>query len=499
MYGITYDDSGYDYMQHLRPVGEGGFDSVLLEAPKPVKGKGKATNDDMFKMPEEVMASKREVSVQDVYASQEAIPRELQGFQPDMDPHLRQVLEALEDDAFVDEEADDVDVFGELLGSGELEDGEEPEEFEFAEWGVEDDERTENGEEREETWEDRFRAFKKAGGHPKATSNGGWDDEDDVDSAERSEMADTVGSLVSGIDDLMVRGGKKRHGKRGPSDASGMSMSSSNVYRNDNLRTLDDRFDRLERLYEMDDEEEEEWVDDDDVSIAPSYMSSMSRVSFLRGDEPTGAGPAPEVSREDFDAIMDDFLDNYEVVGRRMRESLGGTALSGPEKLKVLRAALEDGQEGPTREENRARILDLERRLEQGLVKDEKVRLDRREVEPEKDKWDVETILCEYSTAITRPLNNNGPRTLADISHIHQHGEPPGHDPPPVNSRVQDACAAPSRGGYCGRGGVGRVARGRGGRRLWVRDGARDAKGHCRPAKGRDGRGPQAAQGGRQG
>lgn len=394
-YGITYDDSAYDYMQHLRPVGEFGFDSVLLEAPvKAPKGKGKATGEDLFKMPDEVMASKNEMSVQDVYARQEAIPVELQGFQPDMDPHLRQVLEALEDDAFVDEEAEDADVFGELLGSGEVEDGEEAEEFEFAEWGVDDDERTENGDDREETWEDRFRAFKKAGGHPKVASNGGWDD-DDVDSAERSEMADTVGSLVSGIDDLMVRGGKKRHGKRGPSDASGMSMSSSNVYRNDNLRTLDERFDALERQYDLDDDEEEEWIDDDDVSIAPSYMSSVSRVSFLRGDEPTGAGAgAPEVSREDFDAIMDDFLDNYEVVGRRMRESLGGTALSGPEKLRVLRSALEDGEEGPTREENRRRILDLERRLELGL-KDDKEVLDRREVEPEKDKWDVETILCK--------------------------------------------------------------------------------------------------------
>ncbi|CAK9784025.1 LTV-domain-containing protein [Cutaneotrichosporon oleaginosum] len=393
-YGITYDDSAYDYMQHLRPVGLGGADSVLLEAPqKQQKNKG-------FRMPEEVMASKHEISVQDVYASQEALPRELQGLQPDMDPHLRQVLEALEDDAFVDEDGEE-DVFGELLGSGQLEDGEEAEEFEFAEWGVnedDDDARTENGEPREETWEDRFRAFKAAGGHHKPASNGGWDD---ADSAERSEMADTVGSLVSGMDDLMVRGGKKRHGKRGPSDASGMSMSSSNVYRNDNLRTLDDRFDAIERQYDMDDDEE--WdEDEDDVSIAPSYMSSMSRVSFLRGDEPTGAGPAPEISRDDFDAIMDDFLDNYEVVGRRMRESLGGTALSGPEKLRVLRAALEDGVEGPTREENRRRILDIERRIETGEYRDIKETMDRREVEPE-HKWDVETILSTYTNTENHP------------------------------------------------------------------------------------------------
>lgn len=427
-YGITYDDSAYDYMQHLRPVGEFGFDSVLLEAPvKEKKGKGKASGDDLFKMPEEVLASKNEMSVQDVYARQEAIPRELQGFQPDMDPHLRQVLEALEDDAFVDEEADDMDVFGELLGSGEVDDGEEVEEFEFAEWGVDDDERTENGEDREdreETWEDRFRAFKKAGGHPKVVSNGGWDDEYEVDSAERSEMADTVGSLVSGIDDLMVRGGKKRHGKRGPSDASGMSMSSSNVYRNDNLRTLDERFDALERQYDLDDDEEEEWMDDD-VSIAPSYMSSVSRVSFLRGDEPTGSGPAaPEVSREDFDAIMDDFLDNYEVVGNRMRAALGTTALSGPEKLSVLRAALQDGEEGPTTEENRARILDIERRIEMGTYKDIKEDLDRREVEPDKNKWDVETILCKPARSMWHGIATQQPLVLTTATYTNTENHP---------------------------------------------------------------------------
>ncbi|BEI79558.1 hypothetical protein CcaverHIS002_0100870 [Cutaneotrichosporon cavernicola] len=394
-YGITYDDSGYDYMQHLRPVGLGGADSMLLEAPKK-QAKGK------FKMPEDVLASKDEVSVHDVYAAQEAIPRELQGFQPDMDPHLRQVLEALSDDEFVDDEEEDGDVFGELLGSGQLDDGEEGEEFEFAEWGVDDDERTENGDgEREETWEDRFRAFKAAGGHPKVPSNGGWND-DDVDSAERSEMADTVGSLVNGIEDMMVRGGKKRHGKRGPSDASGMSMSSSNVYRNDNLRTLDDRFDAIERAYEMDDDEE--WDEDDDVSIAPSYMSSMSRVSFLRGDEPTGGGPVGEAedNREDFDDIMTDFLDNYEVVGRRMREAVGGTKLTGPEKLAVIRAALEDEEEGPGRAENRRRILDLERRIETGQYRDIKESIDRREVEPEA-KWDVETILSTYTNTENIP------------------------------------------------------------------------------------------------
>jgi protein LTV1 len=40
-YGIYYDDTEYDYMQHLRSVGEAP-DAVLLEAPGKDKGKGKA-------------------------------------------------------------------------------------------------------------------------------------------------------------------------------------------------------------------------------------------------------------------------------------------------------------------------------------------------------------------------------------------------------------------------------------------------------------------------
>jgi protein LTV1 len=444
LYGITYDDSGYDYMQHLKQVGEdGAVDSVLLAAPRgsgvapgmknqgtKEKGKGKARDaEDMFQMPESALPSQWEMSVAEVHASSQAIPPELQGFQPDMDPHLRQVLEALDDDAFIgddgQEAAADGDIFGELLGSGELDWEEEAEDFEFAEWGInddgsyakpqalgrdpdedrnyededEDDAKTENGEPAE-TWEDRFRAFKASGGRPAApVSNGGWES-DGADSAERSEAADTVASLSAGFKDMMVKGAKKRHGKRGPSDASGMSMSSASVYRSQGLRDLDDRFDRLEREYELDDDDE--YIDDDyddDVSIAPSYMSSVSQMSmFSKGGRAAAfeAGSPPPVDREDFEAIMDDFLENYEVVGNRMRESLGTTALSGADKLRVLRAALEDeeGVSGISHEENRRRILEIER-TGRGKVPEDKDIMRMEVVQPEKEKWDVETILSE--------------------------------------------------------------------------------------------------------
>jgi protein LTV1 len=52
-----------------------------------------------------------------------------------MDPHLRQALEALDDDAFVDDELAD-DFFDELVADGER-GSDEDIEFEFSEQGAE--------------------------------------------------------------------------------------------------------------------------------------------------------------------------------------------------------------------------------------------------------------------------------------------------------------------------------------------------------------------------
>ncbi|EAL19573.1 hypothetical protein CNBG2020 [Cryptococcus deneoformans B-3501A] len=420
LYGITYDDSAYDYMQHLKPVGGpgGAVESFLIAAPsggsgvasgmKGGKGKFKARADDeMFQLPDSVLPSRQEISVQEARARNEAIPLELQGLQPDMDPHLRQVLEALEDDAFVDDEDDDEGWFNQLVKGGERNEHEEVP-WEFAEWGVDDSgkpvqRQAEQDGEREETWEDRFKAFKREQARvPEEPS--------EFDPEEMSEMADTVGSLTSNLADMMVRGGKKRHGKRGPSDASGMSMSSSSMFRNQGLRDLDDRFDKIERDYEYDDDEEEEeyedWSDDDGTaSIAASNFSVSSRFSLASHASRASTAVPPELSREDFNSIMDDFLENYEVVGRRLRPALGGTTMSGPEKLKVLRSAIEG--EGDFKDDNRKRIKEIEKEeMGKGRTKlrEEKVKI----VGEEEQKWDVETILT------TRTNTENHPALIRD-------------------------------------------------------------------------------------
>ena len=191
-------------MQHLRPIGvqEDGVESILVEVsssskPKaPTQAKGnKFLN--QLDLPDGVLASAYELPR--TYESEQAIPESISGFQPDMDPNLRQVLEALDDDAFVDDELAD-DFFNELVADGER--------------GSDEDIESGLGQ----------------GGHS----------DYDYDS-DGSDGGDTVGSLPA----MSVIGGKGKRRRKGTSDASGYSMSSSSMYRNEALQTLDERFDQV--------------------------------------------------------------------------------------------------------------------------------------------------------------------------------------------------------------------------------------------------------------
>jgi protein LTV1 len=232
-------------MQHLRQVGlhEEGVESVLLEAPttskkKPSKKKGSNFEDSLLRdLPEEALPSKTELPRD--FVTQSAVPDELTGLQPDMDPHLRQTLEALEDEAFVDEGVED-DFFKELVEGGEREEGDE-EEFEFNEYGEVDEAEEEEDRGEEQDWEARFKQFKKE--QAKRAEEGG--DVDDVNSESgfgsddgRSEAADTMGELP-----VLPTSRKKR--RKGTSDASGYSMSSSSMFRNAGLTLLDEKFDKV--------------------------------------------------------------------------------------------------------------------------------------------------------------------------------------------------------------------------------------------------------------
>jgi hypothetical protein len=89
---------------------------------------------------------------------------------------------------------------------------------------------------------------------------------------------------------------------------------------------------------------------------------------------------APELitSREDFGSMVNEFLNDFEIVGRKMKPKLEGE--SGPEKLDVLRRAM--GQD------ERVRISN------DGNEEDDIDDLISSDEEDKKDRWDCETILC---------------------------------------------------------------------------------------------------------
>jgi protein LTV1 len=220
-------------MQHLRTAGaeEEGVESILIEAPatsQKLKGKGKSKDPISLRdLPPEALPSASEIPRN--YESHEAIPSSIAGFQPDMDPHLRQVLEALEDDAFVDDGLED-DFFGELVAEGQRnEDDEFGYQF-FEDGDTPQDASTEDHED-PDSWEARFAQFKKEQQDVPPAS--------DSDDELHSEGGDTIGTLPK----LPVIGGKRR--RKGTSDASGYSMSSSSMYRTETLMTLDERFDQV--------------------------------------------------------------------------------------------------------------------------------------------------------------------------------------------------------------------------------------------------------------
>ncbi|KAL2142075.1 hypothetical protein VTI28DRAFT_1588 [Corynascus sepedonium] len=316
-YGVYFDDTEYDYMQHLRDLGQGSGEAVFVEAnPVGNKGKGKGKqgqsledalrqldlqNQSADLLDEELLPSKNLQHL--TYQAQQDVPDAIAGFQPDMDPRLREVLEALEDDAYVDEEGGD-DIFQELAKDGKELDKNEFEEaydeFEEDDEGWESDrtvkaskEQTEgdkvpqltdaskeqpgeHGEEGSDDWMEEFKKFKndqKAGKKPRAA-------------AAPSELQSSIWTTTT-------NGGRKKARKGAMTNPSTYSMTSSSLVRTEQLGILDARFEKLEEEYNAD-------MDDLGSVSAVSTMSSVQ-------------GP----TRQDFDNLLDEFLGDYSMHGKK--------------------------------------------------------------------------------------------------------------------------------------------------------------------------------------
>ncbi|KAG0305463.1 hypothetical protein BGZ98_004084 [Dissophora globulifera] len=367
--GDEFNDGTYDYTKHMREIGRAS-DAVFMTAPKVAAQQKKAgqtrgiqfTDTDAaqdmttdgpsstkstkkksggLNLPSEVLASLEELDFADVYQS--AVPM---GLQPDMPFDIRETLEALEDDAFVDGDLDE-SFFDEL----DNENGD----FDFGEEGIEEFyEDEDEDKEGTEGWEADFKKFKK---QQKYAS--------DEESFEGSD--DEGGSQVS-----------RSSRRTGGASASTFSMSSSAMFRNKNLTLLDERFDKVEREYEEDSSDEDE-----------------------DGEEGSHDFKAEEL-RKDFDSILDDFLDKFEIVGSKMVPRLEGA--TSENKLSTIRNALlvDDGEE----EKSLATTIGGTRRPKKNLQDDMATELQtdfRSRAEKLRDSWDVQTILSTYSNLDNHP------------------------------------------------------------------------------------------------
>lgn len=106
---------------------------------------------------------------------------------------------------------------------------------------------------------------------------------------------------------------------------------------------------------------------------------------------------APElVTREDFDNLIDDFLDNFEIVGNKLKPVMEGVGPMG--KLATLRGNAEDDvKQGDSEGLGKERILEANRLDEEhgwGASDEEKLPMPSIIGEDQRG-WDCETILSE--------------------------------------------------------------------------------------------------------
>ena len=365
-HGVYFDDTNYDYMQHMRDLdgGDGSGESFFVEAPtKPTKGKGKAkmSLEDALRnasiaeeslggpptkapslLDPELLPSKKLRKV--TYENQQDVPDTIAGFQPDMDPRLREVLIALDDEAYVDDEED---LFNEIT-----KDGEELTLADFEELGLamdEDDEGWESDHTAKPTTEYKTASTDPALVPPTSdvTMSDALDHGDGDWMAEFSKAkqnakpaakkqpyalfdADIQSSILSGFSTHSKR--KKRKGAM--TSESGYSMSSASLARTEALTLLDARFDKIQEDYAEDDVDDDE---DGGASVMTGTMSTASKLSTASRASTSSQAPSL-VDNKAFNGMMDEFLNDYSMSGKKRVKK--GRYQSGMEQLDEIRREL---------------------------------------------------------------------------------------------------------------------------------------------------------------
>lgn len=281
LYGIDFDDTKYDYMQHLKVIGEDPtavFIPSKEEAKKEAKKGGIQFLDESidlneksnqkkkvtFQLPEEALPSKYEEEVGLMNREDSDILT--------ANPYVREVLYSLDDPNAIDENMED-----DFVLQLNAEPGSDEEEFdmEAAMYGYDDEDEDDDDDE----WA-AVRKFKKA---QKSEKQDLYDFEDDED--------------------------ERRTG------LTGFSMSSSAMFRNKHLTLLDDRFERVINQY-----------DDDNIGELDPEAPNV-RGNIDDNDLP-----------EHYDKLFDEFLDSKDVLGKKVIEKFAGGVPS--EQIAELREEL---------------------------------------------------------------------------------------------------------------------------------------------------------------
>ncbi|KAL6925637.1 hypothetical protein ACO0SA_000238 [Hanseniaspora valbyensis] len=355
-YGINFDEKEYNYMQHLKPMGQDP-DAVFIPAPEPaISSKKREENLEslfgnlLLKENKNEQPNFQFGRATDQYLEKQVdILDSIKGFKPDMDPRLKEVLTALDDEAYVvnqdvnidksvrdklekneldldvigDEDEDDF--FNQLLqggeGNGDEEFGGEVDEDnwdldEFDDQYYDDENFNEEDFQEEEiikkeivnntdpfnieniaklneiSWGQDMRTMKKNqkefGDEENEEDINSMNNFDELEDGDDEEENDAFGELptFNNTNKTGNNSRKQRRKKGALSDISGFSMSSSAITRTEIMTILDDKFDKVIGGYEN---YEEDQYDDDYEEF------DMSN------------------EREDLDDLLDDFLDNYEL------------------------------------------------------------------------------------------------------------------------------------------------------------------------------------------
>lgn len=306
LYGISYDDSEYNYLQHLKPIGQSKGAVFLAKDSEDQRSKHKNSKLAELLASENMLQTEEQIKYD--YQRQQDIPDEIKGFKPNLNEDLREALTALEDENYLDEEqdVDEIDVFAQLLSEGKKQKELTLDEYDelngnddyYGEYDDDDDWDLDNFDEDgavdEGDWQKDFSKFKKKQG--KVAND--WDSDDDFsddyddeqDGASEDED-DFVGDLpdVSKMKSSKSAKKKSKRSKGSKTDTSSYSMSSSAMARTEQMTIIDDKHDVLKEKY-MAPEEEEDYQ--------PFDLES---------------------ERDDLMDLVDDFLDNYQLENRNRR------------------------------------------------------------------------------------------------------------------------------------------------------------------------------------